>query len=785
MMKIYEEVKSYYENDFGTKTLVVSTEAQSLQVKELLFDLGAEIVSDRDIVTLDYLLTQNFIQQRGGRIIDDFLYPYVQEGEEVGVVAENIKWVKNFPDPFVESEIFDVLTEYFGENEETKRSMVKLKEVFDFSNKTLAKKVIPRSFIKLGINELLSSDKYILLDSLLKELPVGFQEEFSGGVLQSSSQSPYWAKQIDLYKVLKDHQDSIKVKNFSSQIEEVRFVLEALSKGNEGLFLFPRNQGYENLLFIYQREFFKEQVFFYPKREKSFLRDCILKLRNKTESIETSYSSEFVNKNTIRVSEKENVKICYNDVLRFFEGRFTEYDLNLLSPVAQQIDVAKEIPISDWVEILTEIERKEEAKFKKLSTNLAVKDYSFFSVNRTENLYIMGWGDFLFKKNGEKLFSNTVLSGLERDLGLDLVSLNKSTARELMANPLFYNEEIKKHILSPEKTASGSSIKPGVFKILWDKDKIEIETSRVKTQQTLETVREKLLYKDKKLSASSLQRYDECPYKFYMEKVLKFNFEEEEDYFLSPKEEGLLIHKALEEVSNDNLTKARFKDLIEEMIYTQEEEFNHFRKSSLEVFVDHLWEIIQSENEYLKKVGAKSVESEKFFSFSANVEDKVFVKEGGDFKISGVVDRIDVSPLGEAFLYDYKRADTGSVSLGRYSGAKLSPQLFLYCIALDKGFLGNFKDFLGFQYINVKAYKRSKGFVDKENGASFAKEVPHGSAVTVEKYQEKLELFLSKFWEVLNRIMEGDFQESPNPVYSGACTSCTWVGTCKKSETFQ
>ncbi len=785
MIKIYEEVKSYYENSFGEKTLVVGTEAQSLQIKELLFSLGAEIVSDRDIVTLDYLLTQGFIQKNRVRIIDDFLYPYVQERAEPGVVADYIKWVKFFPDPFVEGEIFDVLTDYFNESEDTKRYEIKLGAISEFIDATLQDKVIPRGFIRLGLKGLLSSDQYIFLDTLLKELPIGFQEEFSGGVLESSPDSPYWTKQIELYKAVLEHEESFKIRNFSSQIEEVRFALSVLSQKEDELFLFPRNQGYENLLFIYQREFFDEQVFFYPKREKSYLKDCILKLKNTLEPVKTSYGNTFENKNTIKISEKENPQISYKDVLLLFEGRFTEYDLNLLSPVAQQIDIEKKMLVSEWVEILNEIERKEEIKFKKLSTKLLIKDYSYFPIKEIEKVYIMGWGDFLFKKNGETLFPNTVLSGLDRDLGLDLVSLNQSAARELMGNPLFYNNQVKKTICYAEKMASGSSVKPGVFKILWDKEKVEIDTPRLLRSEVLEIDRDKVEYTENKLSASSLQRYDECPYKFYMEKVLKFRFEEEEDYFLSPKEEGLLIHKALEEVDNEALTKEEFRKLVEQMVYTDIEELNHFRKGTLQTFVDHLWQIIQSENEYLKSVGVKKVESEKFFSFFTNIKDKEFVADTGDFKIVGVVDRVDTLSSDEAFLYDYKRADTGSVSLARYSGLKLSPQLFLYCIALDKGFLGDFTDFLGFQYVNVKAYKRSKGFVDKESGASVAKEVSHGSAVTPEKYQEKLDLFLDKFWLILNRISDGDFEEKPNPAYSGACTNCTWVGTCKKSETFQ
>jgi hypothetical protein len=48
-----------------------------------------------------------------------------------------------------------------------------------------------------------------------------------------------------------------------------------------------------------------------------------------------------------------------------------------------------------------------------------------------------------------------------------------------------------------------------------------------------------------------------------------------------------------------------------------------------------------------------------------------------------------------------------------------------------------------------------KGFVDKENGKLMAKEVPHGSLVDTEKYNEKIDIFLDKFWRswhVLKRL---------------------------------
>ncbi len=788
MVQIYKEIKRHYENNFGQRTLVVSTEAESLQVKEIFFSLGARIVSDRDVVTLDYLLTQKLTQDEGLKIVDDFLYPYTLKGtEDVKGVLDHIKWVKNFPDPFVENEVFDVLKEYFFENNEF-NYVTKLDLTFKSVEAAFQRKIIPRSFIKLGLNKLLKSNKYIFLESLLLDLPIGFQEQFTGGTLRFQKKIVQWQKQIELYKTLKENEVEFEFSNFSSQIEEVRFVLNNISQGpkeNQNLFLYPRNQGYENLFFIYQREFFKEQVFFYSKRERSFIKNCIQKLKNKIETIETSYGYNFKSKNIINISKKEDAKISYEEMLRFFKGRFTEYDLNLLSPIANQIGFKCLIPISSWVEILSEIENREKSKFKKIFTKLPIQDYTYCSVQEVEKMYILGWNDSLFKRNGEKLFTNTILLGLERDLGLDFVSLNYNYVRELMKNSMILDSNVLKHILYSEKMAIGSSVKPGVFKMLYDEDKKELSTDRKKgIKKEFNVNRNRLEYFDNKISASSLQRYDECSYKFYLEKVLGLNFESDEDYFLSPKEEGLFIHKALEEVNNKNLTKNKFRELLKGMIYTEKEELNYFRRASLDFFVKHLWKIIESENKYIKEQGVKKIESEKFFSFFVNLKEKTFMKNSGDYNIVGVIDRIDVFNKNEIFLYDYKRAGTGSVSLARYSGSKPSPQLFLYCIAVDKGFMGEFKDFLGFQYINVKAYKRVKGFVDKENGQNFAKEVPQGSAVTVEKYEEKLEIFLVKFWKTLENISNNVFNEKPNQAYSKVCVNCNWIGICKKSETF-
>ncbi len=789
-MEIYREVKKHYENSFGQKTLVVSTEAESLQIKEILFNLGANIVSDQDVVTLDYLLTQKLIQDEGLKIVDDFLYPYTFNNKvDVKDALDYIKWVKNFPDPFVESEVFDVLREYFLENNEL-NYRTKLDLIFKFVNKAFQRKVIPRSFIKLCLNKVLKSNKYIFLESLLLNLPVGFEEQFIGSILKLQQKTVQWQTQLELCTVLKENKVEFEFSNFSSQIEEVRFVLNKMSKGlkkNQSLFLYPKNQGYENLFFVYQREFFKEQVFFYSKREQSFIKDCIKKLKNKIEIIETSYGYKFKSKNIINISKKEDVKISYEEVLEFFQGRFTEYDLNLLSPIASQIGFKHLMPISSWVRILSEIDNREESKFKKIFTKLPIQDYTYFPVQEVEEIYVLGWNESLFKRNGEQIFTNTTLLGLQRDLGMDFPSLNHNYAKELMKNPMMLNQNVLKHILYSEKMATGSSLKPGVFKMLYDEEKKELSTNRkkVKKKEGLNFNRSRLEYTDNKISASSLQKYDECPYKFYLEKVLGLNFEADEDYFLSPKEEGLLIHKALEEVDNKNLTENKFKELLEGMIYTKKEELNYFRKGSLDFFVKHLWKIIESENKYIKDQGVKKIESERFFSFFVNLKEKTFVKNHGDYNVVGVIDRMDIFKEDEVFLYDYKRAGTGSVSLTRYTGSKLSPQLFLYCIALDKGFMGEFKDFLGFQYINAKAYKRVKGFVSKGSGEKFAKEVPQGSAVTIEKYEEKLELFLVKFWQTLEKISNNVFNEKPNPVYSKICLSCEWVGICKKSETFQ
>lgn len=786
-MQVYNELENFYKTGLGHKTILVSNEAESLQIKDILFGLGASVVSDRDVVTLDYLLTQKLIQKQGFRIIDDYLFPHLLSGGDKGKILEQIKWIKNFPDPFIESEIFEVLQEYFSSEEEYSHLKEKLSELFEMSQKVMSEKLIPRSFIKLGLESVLNSEDYIILETLFDELPMGFQQSYGGEVLKVKSDKSPWSQQIDLYKIMERQSAPVSFLNFEAQVDEVRFALKLMSESEVcPTFLFPQNQGYEVLFFTYQREFFKEQKFFFQNGEKSYLKDCIIELKSRIEVVETKYSQNSTNQNIVSIKESRDELISYEEVLNLFKGRFTEYDLNLLAPIAHQLLGNPSLVISSWIQILSEILNKENLKKNKLKTEFRLFNYSHFPTTTEDEIYILGWGNHLFKRNGDKIFQQSVMSGLERDLGLFLASLSKSPASDLMKNPLMWDESVSKKIMYSEKNALGASIKPGVFKILWDETDFIKPLDKVFNEKKYSFERPRLQSDVKRLSASSLQKYDECPYRFYLEKVIGLSVEDEEDYFLSAKEEGLLIHKALEEVKSKEMTKEEFTKNLESMIFSDQEDFNYFRKSSLSKFSDHLWCIIKSEKEYIKEKNIKSVEAERFFSYYADLKEKEFNRDEGDYKIVGVIDRIDVSSDNEAFLYDYKRGDSGSVSLGRYTGeGKLSPQLFLYCIATDKGFLGAFKDFLGFQYINVKTYKRMKGFVDKEKGKAFAKDCPQGSAIDEEKYGLKLELFLEKFWQILSRIDANDFKPKPNPSYAGICLSCDWRGVCKKSETFQ
>lgn len=789
-MNIYNQLKEKIKSFPNSGTVVVQTDSESLLVKELFFKAGRKLVSDRDVFTLDYELTRHMSQAKGLRVLNDQLYPFLfDKGVKREAITSALDFIQNFPDPFVEPELASIVLEFLEQEESAANLLETFRESLLIASNKQELSAVPRGFANLYLNELEFDEETFFLSSLFDSLPYGFSDKFSDKVIQLAQTKIEWKDQIELFELYKDNK-SFEFKNYDNQLEEVRYALSVLKdqlRDQKTLVLFPKNKGYEKLFYLYQREFFSKQVFSLYAKEEQTLERVLSKVSLEVKPFKTQYDSfDLKNKNKILTTENNATKYSLSEIMTgFFEDDFTELDLNIVSEILVQLGASRKLSLVDWKKIFEQEKIKIGRKHDRFQTDLNVHDYEYIAPEVPEEVLILGWSDALFKKTGDRIFSNSLMSKLEINLGLFLPSLQKSEAVQLFSNPVMVNSNVKKSIAFSSQSFLGGSNKPGVFKILMEQQKKSSEAaSRSFKEKSPLTVSSKASFQTKNLSASSLQRYEECPYKFYLEKVIGLKKEDDEDYFLSAKQEGSLMHKVLEDLHRDDLTKENVIEKLKELISADDPDFDTFRAGAVDDFSERMWTVLKEEKKHLLESGIVNTLSEKFFKFDLDLKNKTLIEKDGDFSIRGLVDRVDIDKEQRAIVYDYKRGDSGTHSLSAYSGSKLAPQLFLYCLAADQGLLGDFKSFVGFQYINLSLYKRQKGFVIKKQADGIAKEIPSRSAVEYEKYEEKKEMFMKKLWKVLEQIESGYFEEDPNPSYSGQCESCTWLGVCKKSETF-
>lgn len=791
MMDILNQLRKKNPDFPKAGSVVVQTDSESLMVKNFFFQSGRSVVSDRDVYTLEYELTRHLSQTKGLRVLDDQLYPFLFSAKaERDAQIGALNFIKNFPDPFVSPELAEVLIEFLEQEESAQKLLKTFKDSVALFGEKKSFNAVPRGFANLYLNELKFNETTYFLSSLLDSLPLELSDLYCEKRIELSTHHKVWKDQIELFEYCKND-ESLEFYNFEHQLEEVRCVLSEVSKEQnkqKTLILFPQNQGYEKLFYIYQREFFEEQQFSLYEKELETIKKVIRKMALRVKTYQTQYDLvQPTNKNRIIRIDTTSDKFSLEEVVEtFFEKDFTELDLNIVSSLRVQLGEQCRLELQDWKRIFELELIKLSKKHEKIQSQVAIKSFEYVPEEKPDKIWVLGWSDGLFKKMGDRLFSNSIMSKMEINLGLQLPSLSQSEANTLFKNPLMGDSTVLKKLCFSNQSFQGGSNKPGVFKILLEghRSSKSKKAQRGFFNRELELVTDRARLKKRELSASSLQRYEECPYKFYLEKVIGLTSEEEEDYFLSPREEGSLMHELLEDLSEAELSKERFDEKLASLIKAKDPDFDLFRENLTEDISERIWKILSEEKSHLLESSVVETLSEKFFKFEVDLKSKKITDTGGDFSIRGLVDRIDVSQNNKALIYDYKRGDSGTHSLSLYKGTKLAPQLFIYCLAADHGFLGDFERFVGFQYINLTLNKRQKGFVIKQQAEGVAKEIPARSAVEEDKYEEKMSIFLEKFWSILERIQNQDFDESPNPVYSGQCASCTWQGVCKKSETF-
>ncbi len=250
------------------------------------------------------------------------------------------------------------------------------------------------------------------------------------------------------------------------------------------------------------------------------------------------------------------------------------------------------------------------------------------------------------------------------------------------------------------------------------------------------------------ISATSFQKYPQCPYRFFLEEINGFKEEAiAERKEISPIDKGIVIHEFLEKFyKNIDLQsikdpedfvdkrkaalKKEFFSKINPLIDSLIPSYRPIELKQAEATFERIISFLKEDLKFLKKNGTKIVLIEK------SISDRIF---------TGRIDRADKDPEGNITIYDYKTGKNPPSNIKKEIKTKYS-QLLVY-----KRILGEKVKKLGILAVN-----------DREKKFRYTVDVQEIDFVE----------------QMLNLIMEGVFP----PVKNSLCDHCSFSDFCPRDE---
>lgn len=192
---------------------------------------------------------------------------------------------------------------------------------------------------------------------------------------------------------------------------------------------------------------------------------------------------------------------------------------------------------------------------------------------------------------------------------------------------------------------------------------------------------ENLYFPKNKISASQIEKFYECPFKFFFNKGLRlienkiceFDGKDIGNYFHYITENFVIRNKEKLGLLNDKEIDKELNQILE--IIFQDERLNSLKGCSKNRY---LIEKLKKEARMLLK--AINYE-QKWSEFKAILTEKKFNYGINNFKLTGIIDRVDINNK-DFRVIDYKSGDINQSLAGVYYGIEL--QLFIYLLAIQK-----------------------------------------------------------------------------------------------------
>lgn len=277
-----------------------------------------------------------------------------------------------------------------------------------------------------------------------------------------------------------------------------------------------------------------------------------------------------------------------------------------------------------------------------------------------------------------------------------------------------------------------------------------------------------------RLSASQLEAYMDCPFKFTAGKLFGLRSEPEVDLDMDRMRKGRLLHKCFEIILEKGINEAweepALRNVIQEArfaesIYVSKKLWPLQANSTLKT----LKSFVQFERDWrVQFPKTKTVGRELSFK--------------GDWhghEFSGKIDRVDTNDQNQYVLIDYKSTGGSLTNYGSWlSNHKI--QMLVYTLAIQNSWTElPAGKVAGAFYFNIKDWDRTKGFGISDSGAElFPEEKSKRNLLS----QEKLGELMGEFEILLNKnidmISEGRLWPEPDKPEK-ICERCDWRTLCR------
>ncbi len=305
------------------------------------------------------------------------------------------------------------------------------------------------------------------------------------------------------------------------------------------------------------------------------------------------------------------------------------------------------------------------------------------------------------------------------------------------------------------------------------------------------------------VSASLLQQYNVCPFRYFAEYVARAaerDIAEDE-----PRAQGTLLHRLMELATRDLADRLRSADTAEEVdditarwrldldsdymrqlydVATKDRGLGWYARSSLSGSI----------GERLRLYAGKTLQAMATFSreggysprflewYFPNADSQPYVLRVGDidFTLRGLIDRVEENSAGKVRIIDFKRTAKDFGWLDLYDGTDV--QLPLYKQAFETAFPGRKVDelyYCGFERPDARDLDSYDGIVPDRNETikQLEKQKKNWETGAVDRVAQFAE---RKAAETIERILTGAFPARPTIRGAGnsPCRYCDWRAAC-------